>query len=247
MVAVESYYRICRSTPEYEIFMSMRVSLITVTVLIASVAMAGIGVYLGFDYDYCERRHFGNFYYRVVTTVIFHVIPGLITLWGLVTSCIWVRRHARQHTHYKRSQQYERDFSTTSLNMTAYVFYIIAWLPYMILVHKYPGATDSKYYFCVWIGVCRSVITSFLYSCMNSNFRRAFAHLFYYCCCKSTLTGSFSNRHRRALEYKPATGDIRVHIMHQAVIACSSQRGGLCSRETQELWSNKVQVCQYIY
>ncbi|XP_063837421.1 histamine H2 receptor-like [Ostrinia nubilalis] len=235
LVAIEGYYRICCSIPEYETFMSMRVTLITITVLAVSVTMSGIGVLLGLDYDYCERRHYGNFYYRIATTVIFHGIPGIITFIGLTISCVRVRRRAREHMYYKRSQQYERDFSTTSLNMTAFVFYVVAWLPYLILVNKSPGTIDSRYYHCAWLGVCRSIITSFLYSCMNRNFRRAFAHLFYYCCCKSSLSGSFSNRHRRALEYKSATGDVRVHIMHQAMNSSSPQRGASSSRDTQEL------------
>ncbi|CAG5039484.1 unnamed protein product [Parnassius apollo] len=162
-------------------------------------------------------------------------MPFVMTMFGLISASIRVRRRARQQIQYKRSQQYERDYSTTTLNITAYILFVIAWTPYLVVIHEYPGASDSKYYHCAWIGMCRSVITSFLYGILNRNFRRAFAHLFNYCCCKSTLSGSFTNRHRRALEYKPATGDVRVHIMHQAVHTGSPQRAASSSRETQEL------------
>lgn len=236
LVSVETYYRLCRSSGEYEMFVSIRVGCISVLVFAVSFITAGVGVYMKMDYDYCQRRHFGNFYFRCSTSVIFHAIPCLVTLFGLFCSSARVRRRARQQIHYKRSQQFDRDYSTTNLNITAYIFYILGWIPYLLVVHEYPGTSDTKYYHCVWIGVCRSVFTSFLYSALNRNFRRAFAHLFYYCCCKSTLTGSFNSRHRRALEYKPATGDVRVHIMHQAVSMSSPQRGASSSRETQELW-----------
>ncbi|XP_026762745.1 melatonin receptor type 1A-A-like [Galleria mellonella] len=235
LVAAETYYRLCRTTAEYEMFISMRVGLVAIMVFTISLIIAGLGVYLGLDYDYCQRRHYGNFYFRVTTSVIFHAIPFLMTIFGLVSSCIQVRKRAREQVHYKRSQQYERDYSTTNLNITAFLLYVMAWTPYLVILHEYPSTNDNKFYHCAWIGVCRSVFTSFLYSSMNRNFRRAFAHLFYYCCCKSTLTGSFSNRHRRALEYKSATGDVRVHIMHQAVNASSPQRAASSSRETQEL------------
>ncbi|KAJ0184047.1 hypothetical protein K1T71_000470 [Dendrolimus kikuchii] len=235
LVAVETYYRLCRPPNEYEMFISMRVGLISVLVFFISFLFAGIGVYYGLDYDYCERSHYGNFYYRLMTLIIFHGIPSLLTVCGLFTASVRVHRRARVQIHYKRSQQYDRDSSTTNLNITVYLLYVIAWIPYLIVVHEYPNSTDKNYYHCVWVGICRSVITSFLYSAMNRNFRRAFAHLFYYCCCKSTLTSSFNSRHRRALEYKAATGDVRVHIMHQAVNSGSLQRGASSYRDTQEL------------
>lgn len=212
----------------------MRIGLVSILVFTISFLAAGLGVYLGFDYDYCQRTHFGNFYFRCATSVMFHAIPFLVTMFGLLTASIRVRNRARKQLQYRRSQQYERDYSTTNLNITAYIFYVVAWIPYLVVVHEYSNTSDSKYYHSVWIGVSRSVFSSFLYSSMNRNFRRAFAHLFYYCCCKSTLTGSFNSRHRRALEYKSATGDVRVHIMHQAVSVCSPQRAS-SSRETQDL------------
>ncbi|CAK1588474.1 unnamed protein product [Parnassius mnemosyne] len=235
LVAAETYYRICRTSAEYEMFMSMRIGLVSITVYVVSIVTAAVGVYMGLDYDYCQRQHFGNFYFRVATTVLLHAMPFITTMFGLISASVQVRRRARQQIQYKRSQQYERDYSTTTLNITAYILFVIAWTPYLVVVHEYPGTSDSKYYNCVWIGMCRSVITSFLYGILNRNFRRAFAHLFNYCCCKSTLSGPFTNRHRRALEYKPATGDVRVHIMHQVVHPGTPQRAASSSRETQEL------------
>lgn len=216
-------------------FVSMRVGLVAVLVFCISVLFAGIGVYFGLDYDYCERSHHGNFYYRNITFVIFHAIPCLVTFLGLLTASVHVHRRAKVQIHYKRSQQYDRDFSSTNLNITVFLLYVIGWIPYLVVIHEYPNSSDNKYYHCVWVGVCRSLFTSFLYSIMNRSFRRAYAHLFYYCCCKSTLTGSFNSRHRRALEYKPATGDVRVHIMHQAVNSGSLQRGASSSCDMQEL------------
>ncbi|CAB3226242.1 unnamed protein product [Arctia plantaginis] len=234
LVAAETYYRICRSSEDYATFISMRIGLVSILVFTISFLAAGLGVYLQFDYDYCQRKHFGNYYFRCATSVMFHAIPFLVTMIGLLTASVRVRHRARKQLHYRRSQQYERDYSTTNLNITAYIFYVIAWIPYLIVVHKFPDTADSKYYHSVWIGVFRSVFSSLLYCSLNRNFRRAFAHLFYYCCCKSTLTDSFNSRHTRTFQHKTATGDVRVHIMHQAVSVCSPQRAS-SSRETQEL------------
>ncbi|CAH0577875.1 unnamed protein product [Chrysodeixis includens] len=235
LVAAEGYFRLCGTAGEYESFLSMRIGLVAIMVFMISFITAGVGTFLDFDYDYCQRIHYGNQNFRIITTIIFHVIPFVITTYGLIATAIRIRRRAIEQLHYKRSQQYVRDHSMTNLNIAAYVIYVIGWTPYLIMVNFFPEASDAKYYHCAWIGVCRSLITSFLYSSLNRNFRRAFAHLFYYCCCKSSITGSFSSRHRRALEYKPATGDVRVHIMHQAVSMSSPQRGASSSRETQEL------------
>lgn len=216
-------------------FLSMRVGLVAVSVFTVSITAAAVGVYMDLDYDYCQRKHYGDFYFRVATSVLFHAIPFILTIFGLISATLRIRRRARMHAHYRRSQQYERDHSTAVLNIMAYILFVSAWIPYLIVVHEFPGTSDSKYYHCVWIGVCRSVLTSFIYGILGRNFRRAFAHLFNYCCCKSTMSGSLANRHRRPLEYKPATGDVRVHIMHQAVHANSPQRAASSSRETQEL------------
>ncbi|XP_013189091.2 melatonin receptor type 1B-B [Amyelois transitella] len=235
LVAIETYYRLGHTAFQYDhLCVSLRVGIVSVLVFAVCFITAGVGVYMDLDYDYCQRRHHGDYTFRMSTFIIFHAVPFVITFFGLFCSCFKVRRRAKKQAYYKRSQQYERDFSTTNLNITVFLLYAAAWTPYLVIALKYPNASDTKFYHCVWIGVCRSVFTSFLYSAMNRNFRRAFAHLFYYCCCKSTLTGSFSSRHRRALEYKSATGDVRVHIMHQAVNSNSPQRAS-SSRETQEL------------
>lgn len=215
--------------------MKMKLVPVSLAVLGLAIFLTVIGVSWQLDYDYCERKHFGNMYFRVSMTIVFHVIPGIISLTFMILCSVRVRQRAREHMYYKRSQQFERDYSISSLNLTAYILYVLFWLPYLYMAVQAPDAPDQRFYHTIWFAIIRSVFSSFLYSSMNSSFRRAFAHLFYYCCCKSTLSGSFNNRHRRALEHKSATCDVRVHIMHQAVNAGSSQRGASTSRETQEL------------
>lgn len=234
-VAAENYYRICRSPEEYNMFISMNVSVVIVLIFILGFLTAGVGVYFDLDYDYCSRNHYGNFYYRAVTTVLFHGVTCLFTMFGLLAAFIRVQRRARKQVQYKRSQMFDRDFSSTSLNLGTYSLFVMAWTPYLIVVHEFPDTSDAKFYHSAYIGLGRSVVSSFLYALMNRNFRRAFAHLFNYCCCKSTLSGSFTSRHRRALEYRPTTGDVRVHIMHQALNINSPPRCSSSIRETQEL------------
>lgn len=216
-------------------FLSMRIGCLSIIVFIISTVVAGIGVFAKLDYDYCERQHFGNFYFRTFTLVTFHVIPMFLTIFGHVSSLITISKKSREQGQYRRSQQYDRDYSTTSLNFTAYLLYVVAWIPYLLITYEYPATSDSKFYHSAWIGISRSAITSFLYSATNRNYRRAFAHLFNYCCCKSTLSSSFGGRHRRDY-YRPSC-DVRVHIMHKAVNSHSPQRLRTASacRETQEL------------
>lgn len=214
---------------------SMRIGCLSIIVFCVSVVVAGVGVFMDLDYDYCERKHFGNFYFRIITFVILHVIPMLLTIFGFVTSLTTIRKKSRDQTQYKRSQQFDRDYSAASLNLVAYLLYILAWIPYLIIVLEFPSTSDSKFYYSAWIGISRSAITSFLYCAANRNYRRAFAHLFNYCCCKSSLSSSFGGRHRRDY-YRPSC-DVRVHIMHKAVNSHSPQRHRAAStcRETQDL------------
>ncbi|KAG6444623.1 hypothetical protein O3G_MSEX003491 [Manduca sexta] len=235
LVAAETYYRLCRTTTEYEMFLSLHVGVVSCLVVFFSAIISAVGVFMKLDYDYCERHYTGSFLFRATTLGLLHALPFFMTMYGLFSSAFCISRRARIQNHYRRSQQYDRDCSTTNLNIVAYLLYVVAWIPYLVVVHEYSDSSDSRYYHAVWIGMMRSVTTSLLYSGINSNFRRAFAHLFYYCCCKSSLTDTFASRHRRALEYKPATGDVRVHIMHQAVSMCSPQRTSYATRETQEL------------
>ncbi|XP_045458470.1 melatonin-related receptor-like [Melitaea cinxia] len=234
-VAVENYYRICRPQEEYALFLSMRIDIICLLIFVLSATLSGVGVYLDLDYDYCEREHYGDFVFRISTTVMFQAIPAILTITCLFTASTRVKRRARQQIKYKRSQLYEREYSITAINITAYLLYIIAWTPYVVVVHEFPNTSDSVYYNTITIGLFRSALTSSLYGIFNRSFRRAYGHLFNYCCCKSSLSGSFSNRHRRALEYKSTIGDVRVHIMHQAITTGNQQRAVSCLRETQEL------------
>ncbi|CAH2103616.1 unnamed protein product [Euphydryas editha] len=234
-VAVENYYRICRTPEEYALLISMRIDIICVLIFAVSVTLSAIGVYLGLDYDYCEREHYGDFIFRISTTVIFQAIPAILTIICLFTASTRVKRRARQQIQYKRSRLYEREYSITAINITAYLLYVIAWTPYVVVVHEFPSTSDSVYYNMISIGLFRSALTSSLYGIFNRSFRRAYAHLFNYCCCKSSLSSSFSNRHRRAFEYKSAIGDVRVHIMHHAINTTNPQRSVSYLRETQEL------------
>lgn len=213
----------------------MRIELITSLIFLLSGVLSACGVFLGLDYDYCRRAHYGNFYFRITTTMVFHGVPGFLTIICMILTAIAIRRRARRHGHYKRSQMYERDNAMNASNIVSYLLYVGTWLPYIVIVYEYPGISDDKYYGAAWIGLIRSIITSFIYGTVNRSFRRAYAHLFNYCFCKSSLSNSFSGRHRRTMEYRKGTGDIKVHIMHQAVNTSSPQRGAPAIRETQEL------------
>lgn len=215
-------------------FLSVGIGCLSVIVFCISLVMAAIGVLMDFDYDYCERKYYGNFYFRAVTFVVMHVIPGILTISGFMSASVNVNK-ARIQKQSKRGHHFDRDYSANGLNLVAYLLYAFAWVPYLVVVFEFPGTTDKKLYTCAWIGISRSAITSFMYSAANRDFRHAFAHLFNYCCCKSTLSSSLASRHRGDV-YRPSC-DVKVHIMHNIVHTQSPKRnrGASTSRETQEL------------
>ncbi|XP_063547093.1 melatonin receptor type 1A-like [Cydia strobilella] len=234
MSAIESYYRLCKARRDYQFLISMRIGLFTVTLFTIAFLTAAVGVYMDLDYDYCRRSHTGNLNFRISTSIIFYVIPFLVIFFCLANNACRISNKARKHNHYKRSLQFEMETTANNLNIFAYFMFLSFWIPALVIVYLYPDAEDWKYYHSIWLGIFRSVTTSLVYGSMDRYFRRAFAHLFYYCCCKSSISGSYASRHRRALECK-ALGEVRVHIMHQAMNANSPQRGASSSRETQEL------------
>lgn len=236
MAAIENYYRLCRSSDEYVMFISMHTSCTCVFIFALSFCLSAVGVFLNLDYDYCLRTDYGNFAFRITTLIIFHAVPLVVTYVGFLICAIHIRNRAAKELPYRRSHQYERDYSRTHLDIAVYSLHVLAWIPYLIVVYDYPNAPDYKFYHSTWIAVCRPVLTNFLYCAINRNFRRAFAHLYYYCCCKSSTTRSFSTRHRRIIcECKMPISDVRVHIMHQALSSNSPARGASSCREMQEL------------
>ncbi|XP_068630829.1 uncharacterized protein [Battus philenor] len=237
LVAIENYYRLYRSDDDYDWFISMRIGLVCTSVYTMTTTAAAVGVYLGLDYDYCERRSLGNVFYRQLTSGLFYGIPFIITIFGLFASVIGIARQVRTLIHYRRSDQYYTDRASAAVNITSFIFYVAMWTPYLVIIYLYPGASDPVYYKSAWLGIGRSTFTTFFYALFISNFRRAYARVFNYCCCKSTLTGPQCTRYRRAVEYNVATGDVRVHVLAPHVHATSPQRSAStsASREPSEL------------
>ncbi|CAK1554636.1 unnamed protein product [Leptosia nina] len=220
-VALEDYMRLCCSTMVYNLIIKCNASAICVTIFILSFSLAGIGVYMNLDYDYCARAHYGNRYFRAVSGIIFHAAPSVLTTFCLISSYLWIKRRALKQVNYRRSYAYGRDYSYAVLNIVSYLVFIFAWLPYLITLLDIAYASNSKYYYSVWFGQGRAAFTSFMYPILNRNFRRAFAHLFNYCCCKSNLSAPLANRHRREYSRPLAT---RVRVLHPNMfIARSAQ------------------------
>ncbi|PZC81257.1 hypothetical protein B5X24_HaOG213134 [Helicoverpa armigera] len=233
-VTAETYVRVVHGPRCYDAFLQMGIGLVAILIYLFGFLLAAVGVYSGFDYDYCERRHHGNLYFRVITSLSVHGVTCVLTIYFLIASAINIRCLSRLQAQYKRSQQYDRDFNMIHLNMAAYVLYMTCWIPYIVTVYKYPDAYDGLYYHSAWIGAYRSMINGLLYSAMNANFRQAFSQLFVYCCCKNSLSAPFRSRHRRNLDYSTPSGEVRVHVMHKAIAPSSPSRPGT-SRDTQEL------------
>ncbi|GBO98734.1 Histamine H2 receptor [Eumeta japonica] len=234
LVSAETYVRVTHLQRGYLPLTSMRVGLVSMMVISISMILAAVGTFLGMDYDFCERKHRGNIYYRIVTGSTFYLMPVLLTIFHLFAAAFAVRRRARE-SQYRRSQQYDQDSAHATHNIIVYMVFVAFWTPYAVIVYLYPDVDNKKFYAMVWIGVLRSVFSSTIYSFFNRSFRRAYAHLFNYCCCKSTLSSSFAGRHRRTLDYRPPVSDVRVHIMHKAMNVHSPQRAVATCSDTQEL------------
>ncbi|XP_045784991.1 histamine H2 receptor-like [Maniola jurtina] len=232
MVGVENFFRICR-TADYVIFIYLRIGLISILIFCLSFTLAAVGVLLDLDYDYCARRSFGNPSFRICTSVLFYGVFTISTLACLIATIMRLKRRAREEVQYKRSRLYKREYSFTASNLTAYVLFVVSWIPYWVIVNEFPSTSDAQYYNTVWIGLFRSVFVSFIYGITNRNFRRAYGQLFNYCCCKSTLSSSFISRHRRPLELQSTTGDTGVNIMDAPINSNSPHQDALILQETE--------------
>lgn len=232
MMSLETFYRLCRTTENYDVFISKRIDIIAAIVFLVTFGTAAVGVHFSLDYDCCYRLHSGHYGFRVATNVVFHVIPSLVTIFCSVSACFEMKNRASLHTHYRKSQQYKNDRYAHYVNIAAFILYVGAWLPYLIIVYWYPSASDESFYRSVWVGIIRSVVTSFLYGLMDRNFRRAYGQLFKYCFCKSVISRRMVRRHRRACEYHAASGDVHLRMMHHAINVNSPRRPALCPRDT---------------
>ncbi|XP_034839623.1 melatonin-related receptor-like [Maniola hyperantus] len=233
MVAGENFYWICRSVDQVMMFLHMRIAPISFLIFCLSFTLAAVGVLFNLDYDYCTRQSLGNPSFRFFTSVIFYGIFPVFTMGCLIAAILRLKRRAREEVQYRRSRIYRREYSFTALNLMAYVQFLVSWMPYWVIVNKFPSTSDAQYYNTVWTGLFRSVFVSFIYGISNRYFRRAYARIYKYCCCKRTLSVSFASRHRRTLEQTTTTGEPSGHVMHQAVTSNSPYRGTLVLQETQ--------------
>ncbi|KAI8431147.1 hypothetical protein MSG28_001192 [Choristoneura fumiferana] len=225
MMSLETFYRQCRSHKDYDGFIS-KIDIIVVNVLVLTFGTAASGVYLGLDYDCCYRSHSGNYTFRIVTSLVFHVIPSFITIYCSVCACMEMRFNAKICRPCRMSHQYKNDRNGHYANIVAFVLYAGGWMPYLISVYWYPFTSDSHFYRSVWIGIARSVVTSFVYGVLDRNFRRAYGYLFQYCFCKSLIKRRMVRRHMQAAEYYAATEEVHLRMGHHN----RSRRPALCPR-----------------
>ncbi|XP_047525072.1 uncharacterized protein LOC125062888 isoform X2 [Pieris napi] len=223
LTAIEEYLRVCCSKQVYGIITRRSVVITAIAVFLLSFTLASVGVYLDLDYDYCERLHYGNTYYRAISVVMLHLIPCIFTFYYLFTAHLSVCRRAATQLSYRRSHAYSRDSSMTTLNLISYITYFFFWLPYVIISFNVGAASDAQYYNSIWFGHARAAIVTSIYSIIDRSFRRAFAYLFNYCCCKRSLSAQLAPRHRR--EY-----GTRVRLLHPNMFMARSAQIRLAGR-----------------
>ncbi|CAG9558511.1 unnamed protein product [Danaus chrysippus] len=232
-VALEIYQRVSQESPAPRPFVSKGIGILAALVFVISGVLSGAGIYYDLDYDFCGRTHQGDYVFRMTTAIIFLFVPGIVAFTFLVLSIVQVRRKALLHSQYRRSRQYKYDKSITKLNFIAYTTFVCSWLPYFIVVHRYPNASNAIFYESAYCGVFRSLVPGFLYGTVNSIFRNVYGDILGYCFCQYELYSPY--RHSgRGLEMTTTTssGEVRVHIMQQAVSIGSHPR---CTCVTRNL------------
>lgn len=230
---MEIYQRVSQTSPAPRPFVSKDIGILAVMIFGMSGVVSGAGIYYDLDYDFCGRAHQGDYLFRLTTAIIFLFVPGIVAFTFLVTSILQVRRKALLHSQYRRSRQYKYDKSITKLNFLAYTTFVCSWLPYFIVVHKYPDASNAVFYESAYCGVFRALVPGFLYGVVNSIFRNVYGDILGYCCCQDNLYSPYKGS-RRGLEMTTTTspGEIRVHIMQQAMSGGSHPR---CTCQTRNL------------
>lgn len=154
---------------------------------IVSAATAGVGVFFDFDADNCNRLHSGNYWFRVVTSTTFYLIPFSLAGYLLLDTIYTMSTRVTTLIRVSRFQKFLIDKALTKVHFACLTLHGAAWLPYLILVNHYPNATDATFYAFIWIGMTRSTLTSYMYCTLDVNFREAFKIVFNYCCCKGPI------------------------------------------------------------
>lgn len=228
---------------------------IIVTVFLFSITLASVGTYMRLDYDYCERRSYGNFYFRISTLAIIHGTCFILTVGPLIASYIRVEKMKRQRNlHHAIDIKLHR--SMIILNLSAYLIYVAFWTPYMIIIFVYPNAEDKQFYFCAWVGVARTLGTSVFYAVFHTPLGETYKSIYLYCCCRASLYNYNAPRprHRQYGNHLRSGGvsseRINIHLMQIAINPHSTQRASTSAhdREVLELWAtHKRTPCRVVY
>lgn len=200
MVAIENYLRFCRAQKCHQEFLSYHTGCVSFLIFLICFTVSGVGVYFRLDYDYCDRLYSGSHFFRLATSLLTLAIPFALSflLFSMTTQVLWDRTMSL--VRYRRSHYHNRDYAFVKLNFICYLVFVLAWVPYLMVTIKYSDTHDSYYYSSVWLGLSRSVVTSFLYGIYDENFRRAFGKLFNYICCKKIIRPPLRKYRRRAQE-----------------------------------------------
>lgn len=211
------------------------VTIIVLLVFAFSFSLAIVGTNYGLDYDYCERSHAGDYYFRLATTSI-HGFTFIVAITGFTASYFKLSNHNRIRARYRRSVHYHNSMSAIKLNTFVYLLYVTLWVPYLSVVNFFPNASDAIYYESICLAIFRSLLSSLLYGSLSPTFGRSYSALFYYCFCRISMQ-NYPNRQRRAEygHFARNIADVKTHIMQQAVNTTNPQRGASSLKDVLEL------------
>lgn len=208
--AIENYARLCLSAECYSSFTSGRITAVVLFIWALSSCAVTAQVFCNLGPDYCTRKFSGMFTYQLTVTVLFVILPTVLTSGVYLRTALHVR-FAKSDPGFKPPITFSWDYSLMKTNFYSFVMFLIFWLPFGVVlsIGNIQKMDARTFYNLAWIALSKSCINNFLYCITNRHFRNAYINLFHYCCCKTTV--AFSRRSRG--EVARPTGDVRVHII----------------------------------
>ncbi|XP_023942666.2 uncharacterized protein LOC112049119 [Bicyclus anynana] len=196
LFATELFIWISGSRACMKVITTRRTKILNVASVIVSYILACVGVLYDLDYDYCNRKHFGNITFRIWTATLFYLIPGTTTFSKLLVGVYQLKYITHTDIRFRRTASYPNMCSYTVLALIAYLTFALSWLPYLIYI-TLEEPSDSHYYYAIWFALLRPVFQSAIYYIGDNYFRNNFIVLFNYFFRKRPLTVPRNRRRSR--------------------------------------------------
>ncbi|CAH2216624.1 jg27489, partial [Pararge aegeria aegeria] len=166
-----------------KIYVNIEYAYVPLVMYIVCCIYAFVGVLNKYDYDFCRRKHDGDYIIKLYTMGIIHGIPAILTVIFYYAAISAMKDLVARPL--RRAANYYREFPMVFLNLIAFVVFVVMWLPFTIATIV--EADERHYLYSSRFGLLRSVFVNLLYPIAHIDFRNAFICIFEYCFCRYTL------------------------------------------------------------